>query len=278
MGTKMVSVIIPTYKPQNYLWECLNSLCEQSMDHDSFEVIVVLNGPKDPYDEAIKTYRQEHTNLNMLYIYTEHPGVSNARNIALDKAKGEYVAFIDDDDYVSETYLQELIGVSRPDTIGLVYPYAFNDGNPSVQLEYSITTEYNKCVEKGKQSHLRPKKFFSGPCMKLIHRDIIGNRRFDVRFKNGEDSLFMFLISDRMKYVDFTSKNAIYYRRFRDNSATTSLKPISEMLNNCWQRFKANSKIYFSDIRHYSLRRYCMTILGLLHIILSEIIIARVFK
>lgn len=278
MGTKMVSVIIPTYKPQNYLWECLNSLCEQSLDHDSFEVIVVLNGPKDPYDEAIKTYRQEHTNLNMLYIYTEQPGVSNARNIALDKAKGEYVAFIDDDDYVSESYLQELIGVSRPDTIGLVYPYAFNDGKFETQLNYSITDEYERCAPKGRQSHLKPKKFFSGPCMKLIHRDIIGERRFDIRFKNGEDSLFMFLISDSMKYVDFTSKDAVYYRRFRENSATTSQKSVKEMFDNCWQRFKANSKVYFSDVRHYSLQRYCMSILGLFHIVLSEIIVARLFK
>lgn len=273
-----ISVIIPTYKPQDYLWECLDSLNCQSLDRREFEVLVVLNGPKESYEDSICRFIQEHQDLNIRYFYSEVPGVSNARNIGLDQAEGEYIAFIDDDDYVSKPYLLELYEKSSPDTIGLVYPFAFNDGSPEVQLDYSITDEYERCVAKGKQSHLSPKKFFSGPCMKLIHKDIIGSRRFDIRFKNGEDSLFMFLISDRMKYVDFTSKGAVYYRRFRSNSATTSLRPVKEMLGNCWQRFKANSKVYFSDIRRYSSQRYCMSILGLLHIVLSEIILARLFK
>jgi glycosyltransferase involved in cell wall biosynthesis len=243
-----------------------------------YEVIVVLNGPKKYYEYSICKYIHENPQLCIRYFYSETPGVSNARNLGLDQAEGEFIAFIDDDDYVSKSYLRELYEKSSPDTIGLVYPYAFNDGSPEVQLDYSISDEYERCAAKGRQSYLRPKKFFSGPCMKLIHRDVIGNRRFDARFKNGEDSLFMFLISDSMKYVDFTSKDAVYYRRFRENSATTSQKSVKEMFDNCWQRFKANSKVYFSDVRHYSLQRYCMSILGLFHIVLSEIIVARLFK
>jgi len=274
--SKKISVIVPTYKPQKYLWECLDSLCSQSMAGGDFEVIVVLNGPKKYYEYSICKYIHENPQICIRYFYSETPGVSNARNLGLDHADGEYVAFIDDDDYISESYLLELYEKSNRDTIGLVYPYAFNDGNPETQLKYSITDEYERCVAKGKQSHLRPKKFFSGPCMKLIHRDIIGERRFDVRFKNGEDSLFMFLISDRMKYVDFTSRDAIYYRRFRENSATTSIKPVSEMLSNCWQRFKVNTKLYFSDVKNYNLRRYLMSIMGLIHIVISDVIIARI--
>lgn len=273
-----VSVIVPTYKPQEYLWECLDSLAIQTMRLNEFEVIIVLNGPKDSYEEKIKEYIRHHAEVSINYIYSEDAGVSNARNIAIDCAHGEFIAFIDDDDYVSSSYLQELYDKSDRDTIGLAYPYAFDDGNSNMQLKYSITDEYERCFAKAKQSYLRPKKFFSGPCMKMIHRDIIGERRFDKRLKNGEDSIFMFLISDKMKYVNFTSRNAIYYRRFRQNSATTSSKSIGEILDNCLMRFKENTRIFYSNTKRYSFQRYCMTILGLCHIIIHECIISKIMR
>ena len=124
-----ISVIIPTYKPQDYLWECLNSLVAQTFPKEDFEVILVLNGCCEPWKSNIQQYidaRMQGMNVN--YIQTDEGGVSNARNIALDFAKGDYVTFIDDDDLISPTYLEELYEKAAPDTVSLCYPYAFNDG------------------------------------------------------------------------------------------------------------------------------------------------------
>lgn len=82
-----ISVIIPTYKPQNYLWDCLASLVAQTFPKDDFEVILVLNGCNEPYKSAIEKYIAEmmqgmHVNL----IHAEKPGVSNARNIEIGRA------------------------------------------------------------------------------------------------------------------------------------------------------------------------------------------------
>lgn len=104
-----ISVIIPTYKPQDYLWECLDSLVAQTFPKEDFEVILVLNGCHEPWNSTIREYidtRMQGMNVN--YMHTNQGGVSNARNIALDKVKGEYITFIDDDDLISPTYLEVL--------------------------------------------------------------------------------------------------------------------------------------------------------------------------
>ena len=118
MANIKITVIVPTYKPQAYLWECLDSLYFQSLDSSLYEIIVVLNGERADYEDKIKEYIHEHPSVMIQYLYAEMPGVSNARNIALDIARGKYIAFIDDDDYVSKSYLRELLEVSSPDTIG----------------------------------------------------------------------------------------------------------------------------------------------------------------
>lgn len=220
-----ISVIIPTYKPKDYFWECLDSLVQQTFSKDDFEVIIVLNGCCEPWKEGIETYMaSKMKGMNINFIQTDVPGVSNARNVALDNAKGEYVTFIDDDDFVSPKFLQKLYEKTSSNTVSICYPFAFNDGNTNIQLPYRITDAYDYCVKNNKTTlNSKARKFFSGPWMKLIPMSIIQNRRFDVRFKNGEDSLFMFLISDRIKPLSFTSKEAVYYRRIRKGSANSNL-------------------------------------------------------
>ena len=135
-----ISVIIPTYKPQDYLWECLDSLDAQTFPKEKFEVILVLNGCDEPYKSQIERYIEEHKKaLNIKLIHTLQGGVSNARNIALDHAEGKYICFIDDDDYVSPSYLQELYSKASDDTIVISNTYYFKDGSKAE--EYSRMAE-----------------------------------------------------------------------------------------------------------------------------------------
>lgn len=241
-----VSVVIPSYRPGPYLWECLDSMAAQTLPKDDFEVILVLNGCCEPYKSEIEAYMAGHmVGVNVNFIQTDTPGVSNARNVALDVVRGEYVAFVDDDDYVSARYLEELYAKASPDTISLCYPYAFNDGKPDEQLPYGITDAYEYC--KGKRClsiSSMVRKYFSGPCMKLIPMSFIHGRRFDVRFANGEDSLFMFLISDRFKNFAVTSREAVYYRRIREGSATIAKRSKTAQISNSQRCMKEYTRIY----------------------------------
>lgn len=273
MTPMKISVIIPTYKPGGYLWECLDSLWSQSFHADEYEVIIVLNGADYPWKEEIEKYLYDNSCKNCRLLYTPESGVSKARNLGLDNATGEYIVFIDDDDLVSPSYLEELYSKASKDTVAISYPYAFNDGDLRTQIPYDITNSYVRYSSSERMKSSKVRRFFSGPCMKMIHRDIIADRRFDKRFANGEDTLFMFLISDRIKWVCFTSGNAIYYRRFRQNSAVTRPKSFVSCFKNSSRLILQYSSIYFRNPFKYSSRRYLICVLGAAHTMLSHIVI-----
>lgn len=253
-----ISVIIPTYKPQSYLWECLESLAKQTFPKQHFEIILVLNGCTEPWKSQIEEFiSKKMVGMNVIFIHTEQSGVSNARNIALDIVSGEYVTFIDDDDFVSENYLEALYKKAYIDTISLCYPYAFNDGKPDKQLPYSITSAYDKWADKMPvRLSSTVRKYFSGPCMKLIPMCFIHGRRFNPAFSNGEDSLFMFLISDCFDRFAFTDKTAVYYRRYRTGSAVTSYRSKGMIIRNSFSMICEYTKIFFRGIPHYNFGFY----------------------
>ena len=240
-----ISVIIPTYKPKDYIWDCLNSLVRQTLSEQYFEVIIVLNGCCEPWKSQIEDFIYcNMQGINVNFITTERGGVSNARNIALDVAEGDYITFLDDDDFLSPTALEEMLSLASLDLVVVGYPYAFIDGQKD-QIAYGLTNVYDYCINrKSLNLNGRARKFFSGPCMKLIPTKCIGDRRFNTKFANGEDSIFMFLISDRINKIVLTSKEAIYYRRFRSNSAVTKRRGTRErIINNC-RSIKEYIRIY----------------------------------
>lgn len=264
-----ISVIVPTYQPGTYIYECLDSLAKQTFSSTRYEVILVLNGCREPYLSNLRKYIQhEMAGVNVNLLQTDVAGVSNARNIALDIVRGDYVTFIDDDDYISPTYLEELYKKATPEIISLSYAKAFNDYT-GMMFSYSITFEYEQKARFGMQLYYKVRRYFSGPCMKLIHRNIISDRRFDVRYKNGEDSLFLFLISDKIRMVDFTSENAIYFRRYRKNSAMTVHRSLLSKISNSLNLICSYSSIYFHNVRHYSFYFYATRILATIKSVFS---------
>lgn len=257
-----VSVIIPTYKPKEYLWECLDSLAIQTFPKENFEVILILNGCAEPYISDIKIYISNKMHgINVNFINTEQGGVSNARNLGIEVARGDYITFIDDDDYVSPSYLQDLFEIANRDTISLCYPLSFKDGE-NIYKPFYITKDYIFETLNNSFPWYIARRFFNGPVYKLIHRDIIGDRRFDNRFTYGEDSLFMFTISDRFKQVAFTSKDAIYYRRERVGSAMRTKRSfLKKAINEC-NLFLARTSIFFSRPMSYSLKFYFRSVVS----------------
>lgn len=262
-----ISIIIPTYRPAHYLFECLDSLRAQTLNTSLWEVILVLNGCKEPWRTQIEDYLQTNQMPNIRLLQTDEPGVSNARNMGLDNATGNYIGFIDDDDYVSPAYLEQLLQIAQPDTIAASYTIAFSDSQ--TYIPYYIERAYSRRAKYGKQPFYAAKEYFGGPCMKLIHRDIIHRTRFDIHFRNGEDSLFMFAISNKMHYVEFTSKEAVYYRRIRNASASNSLNRKETILNS-YRLIRHYTHIYCQG-KSYQFRFYITRILGAIHTILDGI-------
>ena len=131
----LISVIIPSYKPQPYLYECLMSLEKQTFDKAEFEVIIILNGCNEPYQSEIEQF-VSHVSLCVRVMQTDVPGVSNARNIGLDVAQGDFVTFVDDDDLVSETYLEGMYAIAAQGRIPLSNLIAFQEDDLQKHIPY----------------------------------------------------------------------------------------------------------------------------------------------
>lgn len=263
-----ISVIIPTYQPQAYLWECLDSLSEQSLSKDKFEVIIVLNGELEPYLTQIKDYmRVNGERCFFRLLCSDKSGVSHARNMGLDNANGRYVAFIDDDDKISPSYLQELLNKADSQTIVLSNTFNFNDDRPDELIAVRPTELHETLAPKGRTGLNESRRFFFTVWMKLIPMDMIGERRFDPSFAIGEDSIFMFRISDKIKFTDFTSSEAVYYHRVRSGSAMSEQTDKGHW-NRVWNDIRMiaeYTRIYLCGIRRYSVHFYLTRIRGSIH-------------
>lgn len=237
-----ISIIIPTYKPGSYLKDCLESINNQTMDKKCFEVIIVLNGVIKPYIEYIYSLTKMY-DFNSVVIPTETPGVSNARNIGLTRAQGEYVCFIDDDDKISPSYLENLYSKATPNNIVASNVKAFYNNSNKTENDY-IASAYKKLINKNSPlSVFKGRKFMSSSCCKIISRRIIQDVRFDTNLKIGEDSVFMAKISKKVKSIVLSDSSAIYYRRLRAGSASRVKQPILKKCNIVCKLLKKYTKM-----------------------------------
>ena len=98
------SIIIPVYNTEKYLKKCLDSVFLQN--YDNYEIIIVNDGSTDNSDKIVKEYMKKHKNI--IYILKENGGLSSARNVGVSKAKGDYLLFLDSDDYYCDNFLFQL--------------------------------------------------------------------------------------------------------------------------------------------------------------------------
>ena len=223
-----ISVIVPTYKPKSYIFDCLKSFKQQTFDRADFEIIVVLNGCNKPYCDIIQKYIHENSMNNVILIQTDLPGVSLARNLALDIAKGKYIAFVDDDDYVSNTYLEDLYNSASLGITPICKVVAFEDCTGTVVENYKLTRLFESIKAYNIVPIMKARTYLSIPVAKIIDRNVIGKKRFNEKLKNGEDSLFMLELTESIDWLRPSIDSAIYYRRLRQGSATRSKRSFKE--------------------------------------------------
>ena len=102
----LISFIVPVYNTELYLEECLDSLLNQDISHNEYEIICVNDGSKDSSLDILNKYALAHSNIYV--IDQQNSGVSVARNVGLEHANGDYIWFIDSDDLIKENCLNEL--------------------------------------------------------------------------------------------------------------------------------------------------------------------------
>lgn len=223
-----LSIIIPVYNEEKYLSECLDSLLDQNFPKDEYEIICINDGSKDKSEEVILQYKEKHSNI--VYLYQENQGVSVARNLGLDAAKGEYVFFVDADDTLYANVLNEIFTRVKSDNLDLLY----------LKIEY-----FNKMHQKTGEFKMDSDKVeildgFNhqrrGYIFGIYRSKILTNIRFKEGIVIGEDALFNLMVHSIAKRCSyFPSPSYKYY--YRNNTSTnpkiyTSEKTFNGFLKN----------------------------------------------
>lgn len=184
MKHPLVTVIIPVYNSEKILRKCIDSILYQSFK--DFELILVDDGSSDFSPTICDDYAAKDSRVRTFH--KENGGVSSARNLGLDKAQGKWVAFIDSDDYVTDGYLDGVVGhdedilfkgYKKFDNNGIAGGKEANDLS-DIPFISDFITQYVT------DSLLR------GPVFKFYKRSLIGDLRFLPDMKIGEDAWFVF--------------------------------------------------------------------------------------
>lgn len=204
-----VSVIIPVYNAERFLTECIDSLLGQTLKECEF--IFVNDGSKDNSREIIEQYLNRDKRI--ILVNQENQGVSIARNTGLKKAAGEYVGFVDADDYVAQDFYEKLYYSAKLDKCDIVI------SNFESEIEGNkVITGYpfpvNIRVDKNYIKHHMLPYFIenddlNSACNKIYKNKLLreNNIEFPAKVALGEDgvfNLFAFSYADAIKYIDYT--------------------------------------------------------------------------
>lgn len=223
-----ISVIIPIYNVDKYLKECLDSLTNQTLK--SIEIICINDGSTDKSLEILNEYVNKDNRF--ILINQENKGQSIARNIGVSMAKGEYLYFMDSDDWIESVSLEKLYNTSKSKDLDVLlfgarsfFEYStLQDEFPYMTDNYKITIETDKTflgINMFEQLVLNS-QYYASPVLKLIKRSFY--KYIGISFYPNiihEDELFSFKLLLQAKKVSCIT-DRLYNRRIREDSVMTT--------------------------------------------------------
>ena len=212
----MISIILPVYNTEAYLRACVDSILRQT--YRDFELLAVNDGSTDSSGSILRAYAESDARVRVFHIANE--GVSNARNVALENARGEYVAFVDSDDFIAPDMLETLLSFTDGSGFDAVMCDAV-DVYPDAQKPSGLTVGLPDTAEGAEITRV-----FLGKSAtlwnKLIGRNCIGGARFPKGVAFLEDMRFLGEIAPRITRLRIVKTPLYYYRRNRAGSAVIS--------------------------------------------------------
>ena len=217
-----ISVIIPVYNADKFLDKCITSVLEQTFN--KFELILVNDGSTDRSGEICDFYSKKDNRIKV--VHKNNTGVSDTRNIGISLAVGQYICFIDSDDYIKSTMFEELYNYTENGNIDIIvsgiYFERMDNGSWENKIEYCKA--YN--VEQIKKIILNLFKSYLlyNPVGKLYKKEIIDNYniKFDCDMSFGEDPVFN---CEFMKYISSIKNiDKCYYNYVKHGEVSLSVR------------------------------------------------------
>lgn len=236
------SVIIPVYNAERTLRRCLDSLVGQRFS--DYELLLINDGSTDGSDAICREYANTYSCIR--YFAKENGGVSSARNLGLEQAKGEYILFVDSDDYVSQDYFALLSHTLESNAVDLLMFGYRNFGGVSTEWD---TGEFYENAEAGVAEQISSamrQYLFSSLWSKAFKRQII--KQHNIRFANdlaiGEDQTFIFTFAMHIRSIGSIGEHLYNVDVSDGNSLSRKARPyLTEQLMEVNRRMYAAYRI-----------------------------------
>lgn len=258
-GKPLVSVIIPVYNVEPYLHECLDSVISQT--YENLEIILVNDGSTDSSGSICEEFALRDDRITV--IHKQNGGLSDARNVGLDKMRGDCLCFVDSDDVIAPTYVAELLhGLQYYEVDLSACAFGLIKDGKLIVGAYSGEVAHIRNVEELLEDVLRGSfKLANSACNRLYQAKLFQDLRFETGSVNEDALLFPDLLR-RVASCCYVDK-AMYYYRKRPGSISQSYD------YRYYDDVRAKLKLYelvkqmgYEQLREVAYQKYYDTLIG----------------
>ncbi len=251
----LISIIVPVYNTLQYLPKCVNSLTTQT--YSNLEILLVNDGSTDGSDKLCEELAKEDDRIRVLH--KENGGSSSARNLGISQAKGEYLGFIDSDDYASPDMFESLYGGIRDYQVPMAQV-----GRDEIDIQGNRLP--NICEPPAEAVCLTSEEFLCellmhrgdcSFCSKLIHRDLFRKHRFPIGKLNEDFYLLIHMLAEVEKLVSLPGQLYHVVYRLGSNSRKADKEEFSRVYGDCVDNADVISELvekHYPNLRKTALR------------------------
>ena len=220
-----VTIIIPVYNAQDYLTKCVESVLAQT--YNNWELLLIDDGSPDKSGAICDRYAAKDSRI--ITFHRKNGGVSSARNEGLSKATGEWILFLDSDDWLDEKCLYYCLGIACGNKLDLLQ-FAFSKVYPDGRI-----IDYKKYQTRALNSddYVRGGNYNLCACGSLFKSEIVKNNniRFDESLKLAEDQLFIMRVISCSNSIMYIPRTLYYY--YQNEESATHHQKSEDMLRTC---------------------------------------------
>lgn len=222
----LVSIIVPVYKVEKYLKKCVDSILNQT--YSNFEIILVDDGSPDRCGDICDEYQKKDQRVKV--IHKANGGLSDARNVGISASSGQFISFLDSDDWIHNRFIETLYNlliINNADVSIANFIKIYSDDIPSINAP-SVIYQYSN-IDALNQIYGKYGVQMIVAWGKLFKRELFSDINFPVG-KIHEDEFTVYKLLYKANKIIFTTEPLIYYRQ-RSNSITGQCFNLSNKLN-----------------------------------------------
>ena len=242
-----ISIIVPVYNAEKYLSRCLDSILDNS--YNNIEIIIINDGSTDNSQNIINKYKKKYPQY-IIAEEQENKGPAETRNSALKIASGEYIMFIDSDDYIEKDYLENYVKYLKDDNYDVIFGGYLKTTDDKVLYEISLKDEYWS------------KYMIMGPYSKLYKKSLLLKNNISfLKVNIGEDIYFnlqVVAIAKKVKIIGYSGYNWYTNTLSISNTMHKDIKnlEIDKLLNESYNDLKNKNAITHENYQYLELYYY----------------------